>query len=329
MSKFASKFDKTTTSDDVCNLLGSQAKDKHIIITGGAGGLGWETARALAVHGAHVLITCRSEAQGSDAISRIKKLHPDVDVDFAAGVELGSLASVRDFAKSYINGGKPLDILINNAGVMACPLQYTSDGLEMQFGVNHISHFLLTKLLLPVLTRSGTQESKSRVISLSSIGNWLYSPACGILLDDLDGKKCYHKWERYGQSKLANILFAKELNSICAAQNLSVVSCAVHPGVILETGLAKHNSLATMVADQFAYFWNSPCKLHAILAPYQKNSKQGAATTLLTALTPELTPGGWYCDCQETTAVLHATANDSTLAKALWDKSEDIVKDFL
>lgn len=123
---------------------------------------------------------------------------------------------------------------------MACPLSFTSDGLETQFGVNHIGHFLLTTELWDVIKRSGTPQDKARVINLSSVGNYVYAPDEGIRLDDLKGERHYNIFERYGASKLANILFTKELNRRIEAERANVVTVSVHPGVIAETNLMRH-----------------------------------------------------------------------------------------
>ena len=186
-------MNKTTTSEEVGEKFGTHAKGKYVIVTGGSGGLGFETARVLCKHGAHVQITCRTTAQGEEMITKIKKDDPEASISYGT-MDLTDLDSVKAFSKQYIESGKPLNILINNAGVMACDKTKTKNGFEMQLGVNHIGHFVLTKLLLPLLSSSGTTDSKSRVINISSVGNWLYGE---ILWDDFNGDKAYNKWQRY------------------------------------------------------------------------------------------------------------------------------------
>ena len=122
---------------------------------------------------------------------------------------------------------------------MAGPYEKTSDGFESQFGVNHLGHFLLTNMLLPVLIKSGSKAHPSRVVNLSSMAALLFAPEKGILFDDLDGSKNYQKWERYGQSKIANILFTNELNKRMKENGHDVVSISVHPGNILDTNLQR------------------------------------------------------------------------------------------
>ena len=324
----SNSFNKSSTAEEVCQKFGKQS-GKSIVITGGSGGLGLECARVLCKSGAKVMITCRTESQGIDVVNKIKKeLGDTVDISFGI-MDLQDLESVKSFCKSFTSSKKPLHILINNAGVMACPLTKTKQGFELQFGVNHLGHFYLTKSLLPVLNASGTKENKSRVINVSSLGNWLYGPPTAILYDDINGDKYYHKWQRYGQSKLANILFSNELNRRCEADNLNVISVSLHPGVILETSLARHNNLLGMVSENVAYHWKSPSKLGAILFPYMKNTSQGAATTIYTALEPNIQPGKWYLDCQLSNDYLHPLAFDVDTSKKLWNFSEELIKPYL
>ncbi len=144
------QFSSRSTAEEVAHVYGQHGKDKFIVITGSNCGLGLETARVLAKHGSHITIACRNLAAGEDALSAIKKESPDADVEVRL-LDLSNLQSIRNFAKGYRDSGRPLHILINNAGVMACPKSATSDGLETQIGVNHMGHFLLTNELLSVL----------------------------------------------------------------------------------------------------------------------------------------------------------------------------------
>lgn len=322
-------LNKKSSSEDVAKLLGSNAKGKFVIVTGGGGGLGYETSRILCKYGANVTISCRTREQGDNVIKKIKEeLGQSAEISYIT-MDLQDLETVKTFAAEYEKSKKPLNLLINNAGVMACDLSKTKQSFEMQFGVNHIGHFALTKLLLPILSSSGQPNSKSKVVNLSSLGNWLYGPPTAIMWDDLNGDLSYDKWERYGQSKLANILFSNELNRQCVEKKSNVISVAVHPGVILETGLARHNSLFAMVLDNIAHHWRSPVKLFAILSPYMKNIPQGSATTLRAALDPDIAPGKWYCDCQETTSYLHPLAFDDATARSLWQVSEAAIAPFM
>ena len=185
-SQIQTKYSKNTTSDDIMRDFGQHATGKHVIVTGANCGLGFETAISLARYGAIVTIACRSKTTGEAAISKIKAEIPSADVSLLL-LDLGNFASIRAFVASYKATGKPLNLLINNAGVMACPKSFTSNGLETQFGVNHVGHFLLTTELLDVLKRSGTADAPSRVVNLSSIAQWFFAPPCAIRFDDLQG----------------------------------------------------------------------------------------------------------------------------------------------
>jgi retinol dehydrogenase-12 len=233
------KFDLNTTSDQVMVTFGDNAKNKHAIVTGSNCGLGFETANSLAKHGSVVTVACRSKSDGEAAVAKIKKDFPNAQVSFLQ-LDLASFDSVRKFVADYKATNQPLHILVNNAGVMACPKALTSNGLEMQFGVNHIGHFILTTELLEVLKKSGTKESPAKVINLSSIGNWLLAPPQGIRFDDLKGDKYYNPWERYGSAKLANILFTNELDRRLQAEGANVMAVSLHPGAIMATKLARH-----------------------------------------------------------------------------------------
>ncbi len=181
------KYNAETTSDEIMSDFGSAARGKYVIVTGSNCGLGLETARSLAKYGAIVVVACRSEVNGKSAVESIKNEIPDAQVIFMQ-LELASFDSIRKFVEAYKATGFPLYLLINNAGVMACPKSFTADGLETQFGVNHIGHFLLTTELLNLLKESGTTASPARIINLSSRAHFRFAPAdIGIRMDDLRG----------------------------------------------------------------------------------------------------------------------------------------------
>ena len=184
--KAPSKYGHKTSSDVIMQDFGVYADGKHVIVTGSNSGLGFETARSLAKSGAIVTIACRSEQNGLEAVAKIKTEVVGAQVSFLP-LDLASLSSVRTFAMEYKSLGKPLHFLVNNAGVMACPKTSTADGLEMQFGVNHIGHFLLTNELLDLLKSSGTVSNPSRVVTLSSYAPFVFAPSVGIRMDDLRG----------------------------------------------------------------------------------------------------------------------------------------------
>ena len=200
---------------------------KVVIITGANSGIGKETAIDLAKRGGKIYIACRDVKRGEDALKEIKELSGSDKVHFLP-LDLASLESIRDFSKKFHELEAQLHILINNAGVMGCPKALTKDGFEMQIGTNHMGHFLLTNLLLDLLK----QSSPSRIIVLSSLFHWYGR----INKEDLNSEKSYWKWAAYGQSKLANILFARELAKKLAGTGVTV-NC-VHPGAV-RTGLTR------------------------------------------------------------------------------------------
>jgi NAD(P)-dependent dehydrogenase (short-subunit alcohol dehydrogenase family) len=196
------------TTDDIPDLAGKRA-----IVTGANSGIGLRTALELARHGATVVLACRSAERGEKALATIRAAVPDGDVVLGS-LDLADLASVRAFAEANTS---PLDLLINNAGVMALPHRTTADGFELQFGTNHFGHFALTGLLLPALL----ERPGARVVTLTSLLHLVGR----IDFGNLDAERGYHKWPAYGQAKLANLVFAKELD-----RRAAFVSVAAHPG---------------------------------------------------------------------------------------------------
>ncbi len=196
---------------------------KTMLITGANSGIGYQAALELARHGAHVLMGVRNPAKGKDALERLLREVPGASAEVVE-LDVASLASVRSFAESFLRGEKALDVLINNAGVMALPTrELTADGFERQFGTNHLGHFALTGLLLPALKRCAA----ARVVTVASLAhrNGKMNPA------DLQSERDYKPWEAYNNSKLANLLFAHELGRRARAAGLPLLSVAVHPGI--------------------------------------------------------------------------------------------------
>lgn len=321
-----SDLNSKSTSDQVAENYGSFAEGKFAVVTGGNGGLGLETARVLASKGSNVVIACRSLKNGEEAVAKLLAENPEAKVS-AMQLDLGSFSSIRQFASDYKASGKPLHLLINNAGVMACPRTLTSEGLEMQFGTNYVGHFLLTTLLLDVIKASGTAAVPARIINLSSIAQFYFSPAIGMRLDDLNGEQTYDAWERYGSSKLATILFTKQLHTLLSQENAPVVTVSVHPGVISETNLTRHMDLASTLNILSKIAPRGLGTMYSFMVADSKTIKQGAATTLYAALAPEIVKhsGAHFADCHEDTIHVHPTANDAKLAQDLWTASESIV----
>jgi NAD(P)-dependent dehydrogenase (short-subunit alcohol dehydrogenase family) len=204
------------TLDDIPDQAGKLA-----VITGGNSGIGYEAALALAGKGAHVILTVRSEEKRRAAVEAIERAHPGAAVE-ALALDLSDLGSVRRFAAAFLDRFTALPVLINNAGVMAIPYARTADGFEMQLGTNHLGHFALTGLLLPaILAAPG-----ARVVTVSSSA---HAPG-KIDFTNLDGARSYSAWATYSQSKLANLLFAYELQRRLEAAGASAISVACHPG---------------------------------------------------------------------------------------------------
>ncbi|MGW6402033.1 oxidoreductase [Streptomyces sp. NPDC055134] len=190
------------------------------VVTGANSGIGYITARELARKGAHVVLACRSEARGTAALDRLRSEVPGAQAEFEQ-LDLGDLSSVRKFAGCH-SSGERLDLLINNAGVMALPQGRTADGFETQFGVNHLGHFALTGLLLPRLL----DTPGARVVSVSS----MFHALSDIDIADLNSERRYRRWIAYGRSKTANLLFTHELARKLAARGSDVVAASAHPG---------------------------------------------------------------------------------------------------
>ncbi len=197
--------------------------DKIAVVTGANSGLGYFTALELARKGAQVIMACRSRDKTEAAMQDIRKAVPDAKLDFMA-LDLADLKSVRSFAQTFAGRYPKLDLLINNAGVMALPFRKTADGFEMQIGTNHLGHFALTGLLLDTLKAT----PGSRVVNVASLA---HNFSMGMDLDDLNWeRKRYRKWEAYGKTKLANLLFTFELGRRLKKAGIDVMSVSAHPG---------------------------------------------------------------------------------------------------
>jgi NAD(P)-dependent dehydrogenase (short-subunit alcohol dehydrogenase family) len=211
------------------------------VITGANSGLGYHTALELARNGARVVVASRSDVRGKEAVARIIAEVPDADLDLR-GLDLASLADIRTFADGVASAYPSIDLLINNAGVMAIPRSTTADGFEMQLGTNHLGHFALTGLLLPNLLAT----SKARIVTVSSTA---HKPG-HINFDDLMSEQRYRKWNVYSNTKLANLLFTYELQRKLAAAGSSVIAVAAHPGTSatnLVTVSAQDNIIKRLV----------------------------------------------------------------------------------
>lgn len=285
---------------------------KRFIVTGANSGLGYQTSLALAKHGATVVLACRDQAKGAAAMSAIQAQVPYAQVSLAS-LDLASLASIRQFAEQA--GAQPIDVLINNAGVMAIPYRQTADGFEMQFGTNHLGHFVLTGLLWPRLAVT----PDARVVTLSSFVH----RSGHIDFDDLQGKVNYKPWGAYGQSKLANFLFGLELQRRIEKVGIALKSIVVHPGYAA-TNLQTVGP--QMAGDALQTFFMSVG--NRLVA---QSDAQGALPSLYAATDPEAKGGQYYGPkgmggLRGSPQLSRGApqAYDTAVAQRLWQVSEEL-----
>jgi NAD(P)-dependent dehydrogenase (short-subunit alcohol dehydrogenase family) len=320
----ANMFGATSTTEEV--LSGVNLRGKRILVTGVSAGLGVETARSLAAHGAQVVGAARDLAKAETAIAQVRE-------DAAVGggslelieLDLANLKSVRASADALLAAGKPFDVVIANAGVMATPFGHTVDGFETQFGTNHLGHFVFVNRIAPLIRAEG------RLINLSSAGHRFSN----VDLEDPNFERTpYEPFVSYGRSKTANILFAVAFDR--RHRERGVRAAAVHPGVI-QTELGRYMEPGRIQAmiDQISQQVAAEGK-----APFQwKTISQGAATSVWAAVVaPAGEIGGRYCENCHVGVVAPETATISAIsegvrgyaldpksAEALWKKSEELV----
>ncbi len=261
------------STSDIPNLEGRVA-----VVTGANGGLGLETARALAGAGAHVVMAVRDQQKAADAAKSILEDHPGASVELVP-LDLGSLASVREAADRILAAHPRIDILVNNAGVMACPERRTADGFEMQLGVNHLGHFAFTAHLLPALLRADA----ARVVSVTSTAHHMGRP---IDPENPHLEGTYGEWKAYGQSKLANYHFALGLQRRFEAAGVSATSLVAHPG------LSDTDLQATSVDASEGGF--SQRFFHVLAGRTGMSAAAGALPQLRAATDPEAKGGEFY-----------------------------------
>jgi NAD(P)-dependent dehydrogenase (short-subunit alcohol dehydrogenase family) len=310
----ARTFDMKSTTDQV--LEGIDLSGKLALVTGASSGLGVETSRVLAAKGARVVMAARDVAKIEQAAASISAKHPNAQLEVMQ-LHLDRPASVRAFAKAFLANHPALNLLINNAGVMACPLMRTAEGWEMQFATNHLGHFLLANLLVPALAAG----KPARVVSVSSAGHQ-FSP---VVFEDVHfEKRPYDKWASYGQSKTANVLFALELDRRYAARGIRAFSN--HPGGIM-TELGRHLTPEDIkfIQDRAAQRSSSGGGMT------WKTPEQGAATQVWAATAPELDGrGGLYLEDVQISGTTPPPGSagcaphalDAEAAKQLWALSE-------
>ncbi|XP_078590981.1 retinol dehydrogenase 13-like isoform X2 [Branchiostoma floridae x Branchiostoma japonicum] len=287
---------------------------KTVIITGANTGIGKVTAKDMAERGARVILACRSLEKAEEAAKEIRSQSGNKNV-VVHKLDLASLTSVRQFAKVINDAETRLDVLINNAGVYVCPRWETEDGFEMQFGVNHLGHFLLTNLLLDLLKKS----APSRVVTVASEAHIFTN---GIDFDDINYENNYDSEESYYRSKVANILFSRELAR--RLEGTGVTSNSLHPGIIYtEINRHREDYIREIVGAQLSKVAN--ILMEGFVRMIGKTWEEGAQTTICCAVAEEWqnTTGLYFSDCVPKEP--SAAGGDDEAAARLWDVSERMV----
>lgn len=301
--------DKQWTANDIPDQRGRVA-----VVTGANSGIGYEAALALASHGAHVILAVRSTERGQAAVAAIQRAHPGAAIE-ALALDLSSLASVRSFAEAFLRRFAELPLLINNAGVMALPYGRTADGFERQFGTNHLGHFALTGLLLPaILAAPG-----ARVVAVSSNAHLFGA----IDFANLNGEKSYSAWPAYAQSKLANLLFAYELERRFVAAGADALAAGCHPGwAATNLQSAAPRMSGSRLGERLNELGN---RLFA------QSAAMGALPTLYAATAPDVRGGDYVGPLGALgmrgapgKAASNARSHDMAVAARLWQVSEQL-----
>lgn len=286
------------------------------LITGASSGLGLESARALVARGATVILGCRSRARAERARQELLGAVADGGAVDLLDLDLADLASVLAAAQQLAERYGRLDLLINNAGVMGLPRALTRDGFELQFGINHLGHFALTQALMPLLRG----RPDARVVTVTSGAQYFGR----IDYDDLQGERRYDRWKAYGQSKLANVMFARELQRRLDAEDAGVRSLAAHPGV------ARTNLQPASVAASGS--WIEPLA-YRLMAPLFQSAAMGALPQLYAATAPQAQPAGHYAPGEfggmrgwPAEARVAPAALDPVQCERLWQVSEELCR---
>ncbi|EFJ51803.1 hypothetical protein VOLCADRAFT_79467 [Volvox carteri f. nagariensis] len=303
-------FGSASTAEAVCSNW--DGKGCVALVTGAAAGLGYESARVLAQRGAHVVVAVRSQVRAEATATRLRTDVPGAKVT-PLELDLSSLASVRSAVDAFKATGLPLNILLLNAGIMACPAFANSkDGFELQWATNHLGHFALTQGLLEVMLTSASGSGREgRVVVLSSMGHHLFEVPGGINFDALRSGADYSPFKAYGVSKLCNILFTRELQRQLAGRWLErLITILGRSG----GGGGRCTGFRTAaVSLQFLLF-----------KPLAKTIAQGAATQMLLATAPNVVPGEYYSDCN--LAPSSPASHDGELGARLWAFSVEAVR---
>lgn len=291
-----------------------QRNDGVAVITGSTEGIGYEDALALSSAGWKVIIMGRNAQKGAGAITKILQINPTAKVSFEQ-IDLADLSSIKSFASKMVTKGDAINLLINNAGVMTPPNRLeTKDGFELQFGTNHIGHFALTAQLLPLLRKA----PDARVVTVSSIANREGT----INFDDLQSTTSYVPGKAYSQAKIANLMFAIELQRQSEKNGWGITSIASHPGV------SRTNLLITGAGR-----WSAAGMTRRFLPFLFQPQAQGALPTLFAATSPQAKGGMYYGPNKmsetrgfPTVAKIPAQAEDLEVSQKLWEVSQQLAK---
>lgn len=288
------------TAENIPNQTGKVA-----IVTGANSGIGFETAKALAAKGATIIMACRNASKAQAAITDIKKDVKDAKLELIQ-LDLADLESVKAFAVNFKAKYDQLDILINNAGIMMPPYTKTKDGFEVQFGANHLGHFALTAELMDVIRKTNA----ARVVNVSSSAHRMGTNT--INFDDLNAEKEYKPATSYAQSKLANLLFTRQLNMYFQAANTDAMASSAHPGWT-STNLQEYSRMFKMLNPFFSQKppMGALPTLYAAVADLKANDYAGPSGFMEMRGSPKLVD-------------MSDAAKDDALAKRLWDVSEEL-----
>lgn len=296
---------------------GSPTGNKTALITGGNTGIGYETAASLLEKGYNVILGCRNEEKGRAAMNKLEPLATKGGSSLELAVfDLADLNSVSDYTKRALDADTKIDVLLNNAGIMACPLMRTKQGFEQQIGVNHLGHFLLTNNLLPLLEKSAATHQDARIINVASSAHY---PGT-IDFDDMSWeKKEYSKWGAYCQSKLANVMFSYELSR--RLQNSGITVNTLHPGVVA-TELGRY-LFPSLSSEEELPWWSKP--LLSVATSFLLTPEQGAQTSIYLASSPDVTgvTGKYYDSCKPKNS--SKESYDLEKQRKLWERSEELV----
>lgn len=325
----ANGFGSATTGADVMALHGDQVRGKDVVVTGATSGLGKQVAVTLCEHGAHVVLAVKERDQGERTKEWIVERVPDAHVQ-AIECDLRSRESIERFADALRTKQGKLDVLVNNAAVCMCPFRTNEDGVEVQFATNHLGHFHLTNLLLPLLENGAEQSGcKSRVVNVTCSSHYFHygeNPRfqihagirfkyIGTPFDKMGHTPLY----AYGQSKVANILHAVELDRRLQAQGKSVVAVSVNPGFVLSTGIYQYLGWEKGSWQSSLSSWADYC-FHGLGTC--KTLEQGISSILYCVVSPRIEElgGQYFADCN---VGMHAKdARDGSIAELLWRESE-------